>query len=183
MFLESLVRRLGQLFLQPAHGCVAVLEIARHRPLAAVEVERSHAVPGRGERDRGVDRGRRLARSALFVGEDDEMWLTHGLPLGLIFSHGAPRAPPTRRLTERGLGCKSFVPVKNWHAPVPNWAVHGSRWCQRWGRSTRGTWRWSKKRSGAPTRSPRRSSSIRRSLGRARISPAIHDRRSRTAGC
>ena len=67
----------GQLLFEPAHGRVAVLEIAGHRALAAVEVERGDAVARGGERDRGVDRGGRLAGAALFIGEDDEMRLAH----------------------------------------------------------------------------------------------------------
>ena len=77
LVLQHGVIRLGQFFLQTPHGRVAVLEIAGHRPLAAVEVERSDAVARCGERDCGVDRGRRLAGPALFVGEDDEMRLAH----------------------------------------------------------------------------------------------------------
>ena len=57
-----------------AHGCVAVLEIAGHRPLAAVEVERADAVARSRERDGSVNGCSGLARPALFVGEDDHMW-------------------------------------------------------------------------------------------------------------
>src|SRR3954453_5265885 len=102
MVLEHLIDRMRQLLVEPAHGRVAVLEIARHRALASVKVERSDAVAGCGQRNCGVNCGRRLAGPALFIGEDDEMWLCHGL----IFSPSAPTAPPTRRLTERGLGGK-----------------------------------------------------------------------------
>src|SRR3712207_8306303 len=42
---------LRELRVETAHRCVAVLEIAGHRALAAVEVESSNAVAGRGERD------------------------------------------------------------------------------------------------------------------------------------
>ena len=49
-----------------------------------------------------------LAGPALFVGEDDEGRLCHGL----IFSHSAPDSGPRGRSTERGLGCKRFVPVR-----------------------------------------------------------------------
>ena len=77
LVLEHFVGRLRQLLVQPAHRRVAVLEIAGHGPLPAVEVERSDPVPRGGERDRRMDRGRRLAGPALFVGEDDEMRLAH----------------------------------------------------------------------------------------------------------
>src|SRR6185369_5170779 len=90
LILEYLVGRLRKLLLEPAHGRVAVLEIARHRPLPAVEVERPDAVPRCSERNGRVNGCRRLARPALFVGEDDEMRLWHGL----IFPPAHVQAPP-----------------------------------------------------------------------------------------
>jgi hypothetical protein len=77
MILEHLVRGLRQIRLEPADGRVAILEIARGRPLAAVQIERTDAVTRGGERDRRVHGRRRLAGAALFVGEDDEMRLSH----------------------------------------------------------------------------------------------------------
>ena len=84
-----------QLLLEPAHGRVAVLEIAGHRALAAVEVERADAVAGCGERDRRMDRGRRLAGAALFVGEDDEMRLASWLDL---FPGARRKRPPIAKI-------------------------------------------------------------------------------------
>ena len=52
-------------------GRQTVFEIARHRALAMVEVERGDARAARLQRDRDMDRGGRLAGAALFVGEDD----------------------------------------------------------------------------------------------------------------
>ena len=67
--------RAGQILVEPGNRCVAVFEIAGHGPLAAVEVERGDAMARGGEGDGGVDRGRRLAGAALFIGENDEMRL------------------------------------------------------------------------------------------------------------
>jgi hypothetical protein len=83
--LEHFIGRVGQGLVEPAHGRVAILEIAGHGALAAVEVERGDAMARCGKRDRGVDRGRRLAGAALFIGENDEMRLSHGSPKPLIF--------------------------------------------------------------------------------------------------
>ena len=77
LVLEHFIDSVRQARCEPAHRRVAVLEITSHRPLAAVQIERSDTVPGRGERNGGVHRSRRLARPALFVGEDDEMRLAH----------------------------------------------------------------------------------------------------------
>ena len=45
------------------------------RPLAMIEIERGDARALRRQRDRDVHRGGRLARAALFVGEDDDVRL------------------------------------------------------------------------------------------------------------
>ena len=101
MVLEHFVAGLRQIAFEPAHRRVAVLEIAGHGALAAVEVERADAVAGRGERDRGVDRGRRLAGAALFIGEDDEMRLGH-VPPPLLFSHARSENAPRSTVYRRG---------------------------------------------------------------------------------
>ena len=77
MIVEHLEGSGGQVLLEAPHRSGTVLEVAGHRPLSGVEVERAHAVAGRGKRDRRMHRGRRLAGAALFVGEDDEMRLAH----------------------------------------------------------------------------------------------------------
>ena len=79
LVLEHFIGRAGKLLVEPAHRRVAIFEIAGHGPLALIEVERTDPVARRGERDRGVDRGGRLAGAALFIGEDDEVRLAHGL--------------------------------------------------------------------------------------------------------
>ena len=113
-----------------------------------VEVERGDAAAGRGQRDRGVHRRRRLAGAALFVGEDDEMRLAHARPLVLD--------PP--RVAKRGhsaqlIGGESPVQTvrdaaDSWQTRWPRFAPAASawRWCRRWARSTPGIWRWSRKR-------------------------------------
>ena len=77
MVFENLVGGVRKLLIEPAHRRVAILEIAGHRALAAVEVESADAVAGGSKRDRGVNCGRGLAGPALFVRKDDEMWLAH----------------------------------------------------------------------------------------------------------
>ena len=57
----------------------------------------------------------------------------------------------------------------------------GWRSCRRWARSTPGISRWSMRPSGAPTRSPRRSSSIRPSSAPTRTSAAIRAARAEDA--
>ena len=91
VILKDLVNRMRKIVLLEApHRGVAILEVARHGPLAAVEVERSDPVARSGEGNRGVHRSRRFAGAALFVGEDDEVRL---LGHDLIFSPGASKRP------------------------------------------------------------------------------------------
>ncbi len=59
----------------------AVVEIAAERALAGVEVERGDPPAGRGQRDRAVHRGGRLAGAAFLIGENDEMRRRHLHPL------------------------------------------------------------------------------------------------------
>ncbi len=96
LLFEHLVAGLRQGLVEPAHGRVAVLEIAGHGPLAAVEIERSDVVTGRGKRDRGVNGSGRFAGAALFIGEDDKMRLGHGPHPLELFPRGLDnRAPLT----------------------------------------------------------------------------------------
>jgi hypothetical protein len=63
----------GQRDLAAARGLVAVFQIAVERGLTAVEVDRGDTHALIGQRHGDMDRRRRLAGSALFVGENDAM--------------------------------------------------------------------------------------------------------------
>ena len=58
------------------YRCGTIVEIAAHRALAMIEVERGDLRAARLQRDRDMDRGGRFARAAFFVGKDNDMWLS-----------------------------------------------------------------------------------------------------------
>ena len=55
----------------PRHRVGTVLEIAAHGALAVVEVESDHAGAAKRQSDSHMDGGRRLTRTALFIGENN----------------------------------------------------------------------------------------------------------------
>jgi hypothetical protein len=68
---QHMVLGLRQGDAEPPRRGIAVEQRIGQRPLAAVEINRRHLVPGMGKRDREVKGDGRFTDAALFIGNDD----------------------------------------------------------------------------------------------------------------
>ena len=117
--IEGLVSRHRQRDAVTARIFGAIVEIAAEGALARIEIDRRHPPPHRRQRHGDMDRAGRLARSTLFVGEDDAMrgHSTPSIALAAAYVGADQRAQ---------LKLAPILPLTAWKPPFARNDDHGT---------------------------------------------------------